>query len=129
MWSRCTVCDLSAPWRDAWAGTPEEGLKSPTPTQLRSLFIEQAWEWPCQLGCSVCLGIGQSEVRWQLFRKLVVCSACCQHLLTCGKLPLGTAPPPGGWGGSGPIQTVARRPESSGSDNPVCLSAKYIDNS
>ena len=76
-----------------------------------------AFQW----GHNACLSIRQSEVRWQLFRERV-CSACCQHLLTWGKLPLDTAPPAGGWGSSGPIQIVARQPKSSGSDSPVCLS-------
>ena len=76
-----------------------------------------AFQW----GHSACLSMRQSKVRWQLFGERV-CSACCQHLLTWGKLPLDTAPPAGGWGSSGPTQIVAKQPKSSGSDSPVCLS-------
>ena len=40
------LSDLRAPWKEVWAGTPGEGLESSTPTQLLSLFIEQAFAWP-----------------------------------------------------------------------------------
>ena len=45
-WNISIVSDLRAPWKEVWAGTPGEGLKSSTPTQLLSLFIEQAFAWP-----------------------------------------------------------------------------------
>ena len=93
--------------------TPREGVKAPTPTQLLSLFIEQAQEQPCQLGHNVCLGIRQSEVRWQLFRELGVWSACCWHLLTLWAVAFGHSPTCWGRGVSGPMLTVARQPKSS----------------